>query len=165
MTVEEFESTYKCNKESLKAIAWNILKDEFLAEDAVQDGLIKAWKGDFNPQKGSLAAYLNVCVRCAALDKLRSVTRAINKIERYKLEPFDIRERQTHDKDELIQWVIGAVSQLPAKHREAIEMAYFNEMMFCDVARALNIPEGSAKSRIVRGLMRLRRMKLVDKGV
>ncbi len=49
-----------------------------------------------------------------------------------------------------------ALSSLTERQREAIELAYFSGHTYRDVATVLGIPEGTAKSRLRDGLLRLR---------
>ena len=49
-----------------------------------------------------------------------------------------------------------ALSQLPHPDRNAVELAYFGGHSYRTVARMLNEPEGTVKSRIRRGLAKLR---------
>jgi RNA polymerase sigma-70 factor (ECF subfamily) len=48
-----------------------------------------------------------------------------------------------------------AVRSLPPDQREAVELAYFGGLSYRDVARALDIPEGTAKSRVRLALAKL----------
>ena len=57
-----------------------------------------------------------------------------------------------------------AMSTLSDGERDAIELAYFGGHTYRDVARMLQQPEGTVKSRIRTGLMRLRK-QLLDRGI
>jgi RNA polymerase sigma-70 factor (ECF subfamily) len=52
--------------------------------------------------------------------------------------------------------VMRAVSELSPAQREAIMLAYFGGLTYRQVAERLEIPEGTAKSRLRDGLMTLR---------
>ncbi len=57
-----------------------------------------------------------------------------------------------------------AVAELSDGEREAIELAYFGGKTYREVAVLLEQPEGTIKSRIRSGLMRLRR-RLLERGI
>ena len=56
------------------------------------------------------------------------------------------------------------MSTLSERERDAIELAYFGGHTYRDVARMLQQPEGTVKSRIRTGLQRLRK-QLLDRGI
>jgi RNA polymerase sigma-70 factor (ECF subfamily) len=56
------------------------------------------------------------------------------------------------------------MASLSDDERRAIELAYFGGHTYREVARLLDEPEGTIKSRIRTGLMRLRR-QLLDRGI
>jgi RNA polymerase sigma-70 factor (ECF subfamily) len=52
--------------------------------------------------------------------------------------------------------VRAALATLPAAQRDALELAYFGDLSHTEIARQLNLPVGTIKSRIRMGLDRLR---------
>ena len=48
-----------------------------------------------------------------------------------------------------------AVADLPATHRQAVLLAYYDGLTYREVAMALNIPEGTAKWRLRNALHRI----------
>jgi RNA polymerase sigma-70 factor, ECF subfamily len=62
----------------------------------------------------------------------------------------------TADRNEEAVRVRSSVSKLPAEQREAIEMAFFNDLTHHEIAAALGQPLGTIKARIRRGLLKLR---------
>ena len=58
------------------------------------------------------------------------------------------------------QWcrsrLAAGLAQLPAEQRAAVELAYFDGLTYKQVARALGVPEGTAKSRLRLAMARLR---------
>jgi RNA polymerase sigma-70 factor (ECF subfamily) len=51
--------------------------------------------------------------------------------------------------------VRAAVDDLPPQHRQVIVLAYYNGLTYREVAKVLDIPEGTAKSRLRSGLRRI----------
>lgn len=156
----EFEECYKDSKEALLGLAFNILGDKESAKEAVQDGLLRAWSNidRFDESKGSLGAWLNIYVKRASLDKRRALSRHNGRIERFQHEPKeDCYYWDESESDELAR-IRELVSSLSTKYRAAIELVYFDKLMFKQTAEKLNIPVGSAKTRTARALKKLRNM-------
>src|SRR5690606_29840909 len=53
--------------------------------------------------------------------------------------------------------VMRLLTTLPAKIRAAVTLRYLNEMSIAEISEVLQIPEGTVKSRIHKGLRRLRK--------
>ena len=50
----------------------------------------------------------------------------------------------------------AGMAQLPPEQRAALELAYYDGLTYTQVAKALGIPEGTAKSRLRLAMGRLR---------
>jgi RNA polymerase sigma-70 factor (ECF subfamily) len=59
---------------------------------------------------------------------------------------------------ETVSLVRAAVQRLPASQRQVVEKAYFEGLTYREVARAVGIPEGTAKSRLRLALAKLEEM-------
>jgi len=57
-----------------------------------------------------------------------------------------------------------ALERIPADERRAIQLAYFDGHTYAQVAGLLNQPEGTIKSRIRKGMQRMRDL-LVSAGI
>lgn len=129
------------------------------AADVVQDVFLKYWTNPekFDPARGTMRSYLVVMARGAAIDVIRHNTAQVrrdlqNTIEAPQPSTDHGRRLEQHD---VAQRVAAAMSSLHAEDRDAIWLAYFQETTYREVARQLDIPEGTAKSRIRRGLKAL----------
>lgn len=112
----------------------------------------------YDESLGSLRTFLTLSARHRALDVLRSELRRAGREDRHhRLLPA---QRQPTPDDEVVaaqtaSVVREAVRELPPDQREVIEMAYFGGLSYRDVATAIGIPEGTAKSRVRLALARL----------
>jgi RNA polymerase sigma-70 factor (ECF subfamily) len=106
-------------------------------------------------------AYLGVLAHHRAVDAVRAATRR----RRAETAAFDIAVVSAAFEDEVLgesarSWcrerLDAALDALPEEQRAAIVLAYFGGRTYKDVAVALGIPEGTAKSRIRIGLARVR---------
>jgi RNA polymerase sigma-70 factor (ECF subfamily) len=135
-----------------------VLRDEELAEDAVQEAFLTAWRtcARFVPERASARAWLLTLVHRRAVDLVR-------RQERRKAEPLEGApepESPPADEDALLRLerdrVVRALAQLPDREREALELAYYGGFTQSELAERLGQPLGTIKSRMFSGLARLR---------
>lgn len=137
-----------------------------IAHDVAQDVLTHLWRHPerFDPERGTLRSYLITRTRSRTLDVLRSETARFKRERREGRVAFttglDVAEAVA-DIDTAAR-VREALTSLPDHEREAIELAYFGGRSYRQVAAELDIPEGTAKSRIRSGLSSLRARLTVD---
>jgi RNA polymerase sigma-70 factor (ECF subfamily) len=150
------------------ALARRVLADRVLAEEIVQEVFVRMWQAPerFDADRGSMRSFLLAQVHGRSVDLLRAETARRGREER------DARQTQVVDDDleravvELTEGeaVRRALRSLSDGERHAIELAYFGGHTYREVATILDQPEGTVKSRIRSGLLRLR-AALIDEGV
>ena len=145
-------------------LAFRVLRDESLAQDAVQDAYLALWRGagSFLPERGKASTWILTLVHRRAVDLVR-------REQRRRVEPLESAPEPTEGSAEDSAWlrlererVLGALAQLPDQQREAIELAYYGGYSQSEVAERLGQPLGTIKSRMFAGLSRLR--ELLDEG-
>jgi RNA polymerase sigma-70 factor (ECF subfamily) len=150
------------------ALARRVLADRVLAEEIVQEVFLRFWRDParFDPARGSMRAWLCAQVHGKSVDLLRAETARRAREERDALRNpavDDDLEREVIDLTEG-DAVRRALASLADAEREVIELAYFGGHTYREVAVLLEQPEGTVKSRIRSGLLRLR-AALIDEGV
>jgi len=136
------------------------------AEDATQAVFIAlARKAGSIRRGGALAAWLYSAAEKSAL-QLRRERSARSKREReaVRMRVEEDRARADGQWDEVRPLLDEAVDSLPARYREALVLRYLADRPRKEVARELGLTEETAKTRIARGLERLRR-RLAARGV
>ena len=133
--------------------ALRVLGNGSAAQDVVQDVFVELWSHPdrYDPAAGSLRTYLTVLARHRAVDLLRSELRRVARQERhYRLTPADPAGSASDEvlAAETASAVRAAVQLLPDGQRQVVELAYFEGMTCREVASAMGIPEGTAKSRL-----------------
>ncbi|HEX2057990.1 MAG TPA: sigma-70 family RNA polymerase sigma factor [Actinomycetota bacterium] len=141
-------------------MARRVLAEPALAEEVAQDTFVALWRrpGAFDPARGSLQSFLLGIVRNKAVDLVRkeeSLRRTRDTLAR----EVQMTEPAYDPSDEVEerQRVRVALESLTEVQREAIVLAYFGGRTYREVAEELEIPEGTAKTRLRDGLVRLRR--------
>jgi RNA polymerase sigma factor (sigma-70 family) len=148
-------------------LAFRVLRDAKLAEDAVQEGFLAVWRtaASFSADRAKASTWILTLVHRRAVDLVR-------REQRRRTESFDEAGGYEHGSDpsaEDAAWlhfdrvrVQEALKQLPDTQREAIELAYYGGFSQSELAERLGLPLGTIKSRMFAGLARLR--ELLDDG-
>ena len=128
-------------------------------EDVLQEVFWQAWKkaDRFDAQRGNPLAWLLIIARSRAIDWLRRrrTTESISRITEQSTfdEPADKLEQQ-----ESARQVQQLLLKLPDEQRSAIQLSFYEGLAHQDIAAHLEIPLGTAKTRIRLGMKRLRDM-------
>jgi RNA polymerase sigma factor (sigma-70 family) len=140
-------------------LALRILRDQSLAEDAVQEAFLTAWRtaDRFMPERAKASTWLLTLVHRRAVDLVR-------REERRRAEPIEVAGEQADERaiDEAVwlryerERVQEALRRLPDQQREALELAYYGGFTQSELAERLGQPVGTIKSRMFGGLARLR---------
>jgi RNA polymerase sigma-70 factor, ECF subfamily len=148
---------------SVYGSALRVLGDDSAAQDVVQDVFVELWThpGRYDPAAGTLRTYLTMLARHRAVDQLRSELRRMARQERsYRLMPAPPAAGAGDEvmATETTSLIRAAVHGLPDSQRQVIELAYFKGLTCREVASAVGIPEGTAKSRLRLALAKLGRI-------
>jgi RNA polymerase sigma-70 factor, ECF subfamily len=149
----DVRDAYAAHAGELYGFALRSLGDSGLAEEAVQETFLRAWRaGDrFDPQIGSLRTWLFAIIRNVVIDLSRSRA-ARPPVAAEGLEPG-------HEPLEeiLLAWQVEeAMRRIGAQHRQVILETYFRGRPYAELAAELGVPEGTIKSRVYYGLRALR---------
>jgi len=139
-------------------LALRIVRDQTLAEDAVQDAFLAAWRTavSFDPGRGKASTWLLTLVHRRAVDVVRREER--RRTEALDAEPLAGGEStdETAEVREERRRVQAALAQLPPDQRQALELAYYGGLSQSELAERLGVPLGTVKSRMFAALARLR---------
>ena len=147
-------------------LAFKVLRDDRLAEDAVQEAFLAVWRtaAGFRAERAKASTWILTLVHRRAVDLVR-------REERRRADPLDDlgRDAGRSESAEDEAWlgfererVQGALHRLPHAQREAVELAYYGGFSQSELAERLGVPLGTIKSRMFAGLARLR--ELLDDG-
>jgi len=143
--------------------AMRLTRDPQVAEDLVQEALLRAWRdpGLADRSEQASRAWLFTVVRNLVVDRWRSAAARHEVVAAELVEP-SIADRSGEVLD---RWLVtDALRSLSGQHRHVIAAAYYEGRSVADIAAELRIPEGTVKSRLHYGLRSLR-LALQEKGV
>jgi RNA polymerase sigma factor (sigma-70 family) len=141
-------------------LAYRILRDQALAEDAVQEAFLAVWRSaqSYQRERAKPATWILTLVHRRSVDLVR-------REDRRRAEALDeAREPATAGVDEEAgirdrrMAVQQALAQLPEDQRQALELAYYGGLTQSELAERLGVPLGTIKSRMFAGLGRLREL-------
>jgi RNA polymerase sigma-70 factor (ECF subfamily) len=143
--------------------AVGLTHDSQLAEDVVQEALLRAWKRPqiLEQDEAACRAWLFTVVRNLVIDDRRSAR------SRRELSSGQLPERPVADDTDaaLDSWLVtDALAQLSLDHRTVIVHSYYWRRSIAEIAQHLGIPPGTVKSRLHYGIRALR-LALQERGV
>ena len=150
------ESIYREYGGAVKFVARKVLKDDALAEDVVQDVFVSFWKSPakFDADRGSHRTYLLTIAHRRAVDVVRSEEARTRRQDATSPEETVDLEHEVWVRNQS-EKVREAVAGLGEDERKAISLAYFGGLTYVEVAKQLDEPEGTVKSRIRSGMKKL----------
>ena len=148
-------------------LALRILRDEALAQDAVQEAFLTIWRSAdrFLAERAKASTWILTLVHRRAVDLVRREDRRRGEPLESAAEP--VASGTTEDEAELgfeRRVVQEALRQLTPEQREALELGYYGGLTQSELAERLGQPLGTIKSRMFTGLSRLRDL-LADAGL
>lgn len=143
-------------------LARRVARDEQLARDVTQEVFAYLWEMPHRVDlsRGSLRTYLALLAHRRAVDEVRRHEARFRAEAASALaEPEDGPEAGVIDAATRTwrkKHLTALLGMLPAEQRTAVQLAYYDGLTYVQVAQALGIPEGTAKSRLRSALARLR---------
>jgi RNA polymerase sigma factor (sigma-70 family) len=139
------------------SIAFKVLRDTGLAEDATQQTFVQAWRGASSYDPGRpLGAWLTTIAKRVAIDVYRRERRHRGLADIDTADSPDlITLPPSMDHLEDVAEVRRALDELPTAERDLLRMQHFDELSHSEIAQQLDIPLGTVKSRTFRAHRRL----------
>jgi len=143
---------------ALNGIISSIITEPETANDILQDVFLNIWKkiDSYDSSKGRLFTWMLNIARNAAIDKLRS--RSFK--DGLKNQPLS--DTVDNKVDSSVSPSINdvglkkVISKLKDEHRILVDLSYFQGFTHEEIAKAMNIPLGTVKTRIRSALIQLR---------
>ena len=151
-------AVYRSYGRLVYAVAYKVLGDRGLAEEATQQAFLKAWRaaGSFDEDR-ELGPWLAAIARRVAIDVYRrEAIRSADPLE--TVSPGDPALASAPESAEAVYniWEVRrAVAELPEDEQEVVRLQHFEGLTHEQIAQQLNLPVGTVKSRSFRAHKRL----------
>lgn len=141
---------------ALLAYVTRLTEDRALAEDVVQETVLRAWR---NPEvmvngRGSVRGWLLTVARNIVIDQARARAARPAEVPEIPHRPPVASDHADRVVDSLV--VMEALETLPAEHRDVLVQIYLKGRTIKEAADALGVPVGTVKSRTFYALRTLR---------
>lgn len=137
-------------------LARTIVREPALAEEVAQEAFVRAWRhaAAYDPRLGSVATWLLTITRNLAIDALR--LRREEPVDPQVLLTRLLAVESADDPPQDEEFVRQALRGLPEEQARAVALAVFYGMSGRKIAEVEGIPLGTAKTRLRRGMAKLR---------
>ncbi|WP_205473140.1 sigma-70 family RNA polymerase sigma factor [Nocardioides sp. SYSU D00038] len=156
-----FAELYDAVASRVYGLVLRVVRDPAQAEEVAQEALLEVWRtaSRFDPERGSPLGWLLTIAHRKAVDRVRSAEAATRRDTSYHAQnqpvAHDATAEAAHASLEARR-VRHALESLTPVQREAVGLAYLGGYTHTEVAGLLDLPVGTAKTRIRDGLIRLR---------
>ena len=158
---QSFATIYDLTARRVHGLVLRVVRDPAQAEEVTQEVYLLAWRtaSRYDEQQGSALSWLMTLAHRRAVDRVRSAEAASRQDTTYHQRTQAVPHDTTAEAAETsieARRVRTALAELTTVQREALELAYFGGYTHTEVATMLDLPVGTAKTRIRDGLIRLR---------
>jgi RNA polymerase sigma-70 factor, ECF subfamily len=144
----------------LYGVVLKVVRDPSQSEEVTQEAFIELWRlaPRYEASRGSVRSWAATLAHRRAIDRVRSEQASRDRIEREAhkrpIQSGDVAEQVVASIDGTR--VRKALERLTEIQRQAVELAYFGGHSYREVALLLDVAEGTIKTRIRDGMIRLR---------
>ena len=153
-----FREFYGRHSQTALGLAFRILRDRALAEDAVQEAFLTAWRqaGSYRAEGAKPVSWLLMFVHRRAVDQVR-------RQERHSADPLEFDEiNEPTEEDASVTrmptqaWIRAGLDRLSPQQREVLELAYFAGLTQTEIADRYGVSQMQVSRWIAAAVRRLR---------
>jgi RNA polymerase sigma-70 factor, ECF subfamily len=155
-----FEELYDTLSPLVHGVVLKVVRDPAQSEEVTQEVFVELWRlaARFDETRGSVRSWAATVAHRRAIDRVRSEQsardRVAGQVSNIVRDHDDVSEEVESRFDRVR--VRRALERLTGVQREAVELAYFGGHTYREVATLLDVAEGTVKTRIRDGMIRLR---------
>lgn len=156
VAADELTDAFRSEWTDLRAYARRRLGDTTLAEEAVQDTFLRAWRSSrrFDRASGSARMWLFAICRNATIDAARRRARESRSTQLVGADDWLLEEPvdNTIGSERARDRAAALLAAMPRPQRDAVVEVILNDRPYASVAASLGVPVGTVKSRVHHGL-------------
>ena len=157
---QAFRELYQLTSAKLFGITFRICGERQAAEDVLHDVYLTIWKraGAYEPSRASPITWLATIARNRAIDwrRAQTIRRASPIEDAPPIADSAPLASETMVADQDARLLHGCLDTLERRQQDAIRTAFFDGTTYADLALAQNVPLGTMKSWVRRGLLKLK---------
>ncbi len=156
-----FKQLYDETAKPVYSVIYAMVRRHDLADEIAQETFVAIWKraAQFDPSRGKAFSWIITIARNRTIDRLRR--ERVRQEDPLDSEVFEAAEEQLHVNPVVSIEAIavrGALKKLKPEYRTALLLAYVRGCSHAEIAESMNVPLGTAKSYVRRGLERLQEL-------
>jgi len=156
-----FRDLYDAIAGSVFGLIRRVVRDPSQSEEVAQEVMVEVWRlaARFDPERGSGKTWILTMAHRRAVDRVRSAQSSSNRDTAYGVanhEPDHDHVSSDVENEFEKRQVRNAMKELTPVQRAAVELAFYKGYTHTEVAKTLEIPLGTAKTRLRDGLIHLR---------
>ena len=156
-----FDRLFRKFYPSLCFFASRFVSVKGLAEEVVQDTMVKLWQrhGDFD-SFNSVKAFLYISIKNACLDGAESEQRKLNRDTNWYMQQGQLEQGVEEHiiQSEVLMEISQAIAMLPEQCRNIMRMSYEQGMSGKEIAEAMQITVSTVNNQKARGILLLRKI-------
>jgi len=148
------------------ALCRRMLHDSDEADDLAAEIFVELWNRSdrYKPERASPRTYISMLTRSRCLDRIRALSNRTSHLHQNDVfleQTLVDRELLAEEKfalSDLSAIILRSVNDLPELQRRTLDLAFFEDLSHRQIAKRLDMPLGSVKTHIRKGLMKLRQL-------
>jgi len=155
---EAINLLYENYADALFGVIKKVISDDDLAQDVLQETLIKVWKKgkSYNPEKAKLFTWLYRIAYNSAIDKVRSRSKKTKK--EIQIEDSNVYRLTSDGLNEDVLDIKKHLNSLEDKYQVVVNALFFEGMTQQEASEELDVPLGTIKSRLKIALRELKKI-------
>lgn len=156
-----FAGLYDAVAPKVHGLSLRVVRDPAQAEEVAQEAFLEIWRtaARYRSERGSALSWMLTIAHRRAVDRVRAAESATRRDIAYEQRNQPVSHDSTAEAAQAsleARRVRSALDALTPVQREAVALAYFGGYTHTEIATMLELPIGTAKTRIRDGLIRLR---------